>query len=75
MLRTVAYQQKSCVFLVADLSETIDICRKKLGTPLEDALRRDITMNALFYNVHTRSVEDFTGKASPMPFIMCNVLR
>ncbi|KAJ3506092.1 hypothetical protein NLJ89_g7066 [Agrocybe chaxingu] len=32
------------------------------GTPLEDALRRDITINALFYNVHRRSVEDFTGK-------------
>ncbi|KAI5123757.1 hypothetical protein M0805_000348 [Coniferiporia weirii] len=34
----------------------------KLGTPLEDALRRDITMNALFYNVHTRTVEDHTEK-------------
>ncbi|KAI0935817.1 hypothetical protein AcV5_004134 [Taiwanofungus camphoratus] len=32
------------------------------GTPLQDALRRDITINALFYNVHARSVEDFTGK-------------
>ncbi|KAI7832982.1 hypothetical protein BX661DRAFT_141311 [Kickxella alabastrina] len=32
------------------------------GTPLEDALRRDITINALFYNIHTREVEDFTGK-------------
>ncbi|KAF8973800.1 hypothetical protein BDZ97DRAFT_1648416 [Flammula alnicola] len=32
------------------------------GTPLEDALRRDITINALFYNVHTREVEDFTEK-------------
>ncbi|CAL1696684.1 unnamed protein product [Somion occarium] len=32
------------------------------GTPLQDALRRDITINALFYNVHSRSVEDFTGK-------------
>lgn len=31
------------------------------GTPLEDALRRDITINALFYNVHTRAVEDHTG--------------
>ena len=30
------------------------------GTPLQDALRRDITINALFYNVHSRSVEDFT---------------
>jgi tRNA nucleotidyltransferase (CCA-adding enzyme) len=34
------------------------------GTPLEDALRRDITINALFYNVHTRSVEDLTNKVS-----------
>ncbi|KAJ1309611.1 hypothetical protein OPQ81_006383 [Rhizoctonia solani] len=34
----------------------------RIGTPLEDALRRDITINALFYNVHTRSVEDFTEK-------------
>jgi tRNA nucleotidyltransferase (CCA-adding enzyme) len=34
----------------------------KFGTPLEDALRRDITINTLFYNVHTRKVEDFTGK-------------
>ncbi|KAH8120461.1 hypothetical protein DFH11DRAFT_63898 [Phellopilus nigrolimitatus] len=34
----------------------------KLGTPLEDALRRDITMNALFYNVHSRTVEDYTEK-------------
>ncbi|CAK5264654.1 unnamed protein product [Mycena citricolor] len=32
------------------------------GTPLQDALRRDITINALFYNVHTRTVEDCTGK-------------
>jgi hypothetical protein len=33
-----------------------------LGTPLEDALRRDLTVNALFYNVHSGLVEDFTGK-------------
>ncbi|KAK2461707.1 hypothetical protein APHAL10511_006170 [Amanita phalloides] len=32
------------------------------GTPLQDALRRDITINSLFYNIHTRSVEDFTEK-------------
>ncbi|KIP03256.1 hypothetical protein PHLGIDRAFT_77897 [Phlebiopsis gigantea 11061_1 CR5-6] len=32
------------------------------GTPLQDALRRDITINALFYNVHSRSVEDLTEK-------------
>lgn len=31
------------------------------GTPREDALRRDITINALFYNIHSRVVEDFCG--------------
>jgi hypothetical protein len=34
----------------------------QLGTPAEDALRRDLTINALFYNIHTRQVEDFTGR-------------
>ncbi|KAG9408647.1 CCA tRNA nucleotidyltransferase, mitochondrial [Aphanomyces cochlioides] len=33
-----------------------------LATPKEDAMRRDITINALFYNLSTRSIEDFTGK-------------
>ncbi|KAJ3195784.1 CCA tRNA nucleotidyltransferase, mitochondrial [Irineochytrium annulatum] len=30
------------------------------GTPEEDAIRRDITINSLFYNLHTNQVEDFT---------------
>ena len=34
----------------------------RLGTPLEDAERRDFTVNALFYNLHTQEVEDFTKK-------------
>lgn len=34
----------------------------KMGTPKEDALRRDATINALFYNIHTETVEDFTEK-------------
>ncbi|OWY99472.1 TRNA nucleotidyltransferase [Phytophthora megakarya] len=33
----------------------------KFATPQEDASRRDLTINALFYNLHTRQVEDFTG--------------
>lgn len=33
------------------------------GAPLEDALRRDLTINALFYNLHTGEVEDFTRLA------------
>ena len=33
----------------------------EIGTPMEDASRRDLTINALFYNVNTNSVEDYTG--------------
>ncbi|TMW61651.1 hypothetical protein Poli38472_010714 [Pythium oligandrum] len=32
------------------------------AAPTEDASRRDITINALFYNIHTQQVEDFTGQ-------------
>lgn len=34
----------------------------KFGTPQEDAMRRDATLNALFYNLADDKVEDFTGK-------------
>lgn len=34
----------------------------EFGSPEEDALRRDATINAMFYNIHTRLVEDFTGQ-------------
>ena len=34
----------------------------EFGTPREDALRRDATVNALFYNLRTNQVEDFTGQ-------------
>ncbi|KAG9102807.1 CCA tRNA nucleotidyltransferase, mitochondrial [Ceratobasidium sp. 370] len=43
-------------------AENSRIPTMEIGTPLEDALRRDITINTLFYNIHTRSVEDFTEK-------------
>lgn len=33
-----------------------------LGTPLEDTLRRDYACNALFFNLRTRRVEDWSGK-------------
>ena len=38
------------------------IAVSKPGTPQEDAERRDLTINALFYNINTRSIEDFTGQ-------------
>ena len=34
----------------------------QFGTPEEDALRRDATVNAVFYNINTSQIEDFTGK-------------
>jgi tRNA nucleotidyltransferase/poly(A) polymerase len=34
----------------------------EVGTPEEDAYRRDLTINALFYNINTGQVEDLTGK-------------
>ena len=34
----------------------------EFGTPEEDAMRRDATVNAMFYNLNTEQVEDFTGK-------------
>lgn len=33
-----------------------------MGTPLTDALRRDFTINSLFYNIDTAQVEDWTEK-------------
>lgn len=33
-----------------------------MGTPLEDALRRDFTINSLFYNINTKQVEDYTER-------------
>lgn len=32
----------------------------QIGTPLQDAERRDLTINALFYNINERKIEDFT---------------
>ena len=33
-----------------------------MGTPKQDAERRDLTINALFYNIHTKEIEDWTGQ-------------
>ncbi len=32
-----------------------------MGTPAEDASRRDLTINAMFYNINTDTIEDFCG--------------
>lgn len=38
----------------------------EFGTAEEDARRRDATVNALFYNIHTDEVEDFVGGLKDM---------
>mmetsp|Transcript_291 Transcript_291/g.993 ORF Transcript_291/g.993 Transcript_291/m.993 type:complete len:540 (+) Transcript_291:99-1718(+) len=43
-------------------SEGSRIPEARFGTPTQDAERRDLTINALFYNISTDTVEDFTGK-------------
>lgn len=50
-LRTESYTTHSRIPHIAE----------EYGTPLEDALRRDFTINSLFYNLHTQEIEDFTG--------------
>ena len=34
----------------------------RIGSAEEDAFRRDLTINALFYNINTGQVEDWTGR-------------
>ncbi|KAK0577476.1 hypothetical protein LWI29_033443 [Acer saccharum] len=45
-----------------DYSENSRIPTMKFGTAEEDAYRRDLTINSLFYNINTNSVEDLTGR-------------
>ena len=33
----------------------------EIGTPTQDAFRRDLTINSLFYNINDEQVEDLTG--------------
>ena len=33
-----------------------------IGTPEQDAFRRDLTFNSLFYNINANKIEDFTGR-------------
>ncbi|KAF2297388.1 hypothetical protein GH714_022642 [Hevea brasiliensis] len=45
-----------------DYSDGSRIPTMKFGTAKEDAFRRDLTINSLFYNINTSSVEDLTGR-------------
>uniref|UniRef100_A0A804JHX9 Poly A polymerase head domain-containing protein n=1 Tax=Musa acuminata subsp. malaccensis TaxID=214687 RepID=A0A804JHX9_MUSAM len=43
-------------------AENSRIPTMKFGTAEEDAYRRDLTINSLFYNINTSTVEDITGR-------------
>ncbi|KAL0333916.1 UNVERIFIED_CONTAM: CCA tRNA nucleotidyltransferase, mitochondrial [Sesamum angustifolium] len=45
-----------------DYSENSRIPMMRFGSAEEDACRRDLTINSLFYNINTSSVEDLTGR-------------
>ncbi|KAL2893572.1 putative CCA tRNA nucleotidyltransferase 2 [Bienertia sinuspersici] len=45
-----------------DYCENSRIPTMRFGTAEEDAYRRDLTINSLFFNINTDSVEDFTGR-------------
>lgn len=42
-------------------TETSRVPIVDIGTPEEDAMRRDITINSMFYNINEDRVEDFLG--------------
>ncbi|TDH72176.1 hypothetical protein CCR75_000996 [Bremia lactucae] len=43
-------------------SEDNRIPTVSIGTPQQDAERRDFTINSLYYNLSTKQVEDYTGR-------------
>lgn len=45
-----------------EYTDTTRIPIVKFGTPEQDALRRDATLNALFYNISKNEIEDFTDR-------------
>ncbi|XWS23374.1 hypothetical protein CRYUN_Cryun28dG0008200 [Craigia yunnanensis] len=45
-----------------DYSENSRIPTMKFGTAEDDAYRRDLTINSLFYNINTNLIEDFTNR-------------
>lgn len=49
-----------------DYTSTSRVPTVRVATPHEDALRRDFTVNALFYNLSTQCIEDWTTGLSDL---------
>lgn len=54
--------RRTCCAGAALPSQALAPAPQEIGTPEEDASRRDLTINALFYNINSGEVEDFTGQ-------------
>ncbi|RLM98089.1 putative CCA tRNA nucleotidyltransferase 2 [Panicum miliaceum] len=55
-LRSETYAENSCI-------PTMILHFQEVGTAKEDAYRRDLTINSLFFNINNNSVEDLTGRS------------
>jgi len=62
LIKAVEYQLWYTILITLVFLFTIFV--QEFGTTLQDAERRDFTINALFYNLQTRKVEDFTHLVS-----------
>ncbi|CAG8638093.1 15325_t:CDS:10, partial [Cetraspora pellucida] len=63
--KVVKYHFYGLTIIIHNLSKAIQnlfFNDRTFGTPEQDAYRRDLTINALFYNIHTCQVEDPTKK-------------
>ncbi|ETO26883.1 hypothetical protein RFI_10252 [Reticulomyxa filosa] len=74
-LASVTFKLGSIAFDVANLrteeySQHTRVPTVKVGTPEQDSFRRDLTFNALFYNLNLGCVEDFTKLVSFHLFLL-----
>ena len=44
------------------------LAENRFGTPLSDAQRRDLTINAIFFNINTMEIEDLVGGVADLGF-------
>ncbi|XP_039799960.1 tRNA nucleotidyltransferase cca2-like isoform X3 [Panicum virgatum] len=56
-------------------AENSRIPTMEVGTAKEDAYRRDLTINSLFFNINNNSVEDLTGRAARFNFTLAEDLK
>lgn len=61
-----------CQLRCDEYSEDSRIPTIRVGSPLEDSVRRDITINCLYFNINTKKVEDFCNGIQDLKNRMIN---